>query len=498
MPKPNLVVVVMDCVRAWDFPGGFEAVDGLPFVGELRRESVTFPRAASPAPWTMPSHASLFTGLYPWEHGMHGRRSLALSPSVPRLPDLLRASGFRSACLSANPLVSPTTGLAAGFDVSAWGSLFEMFLRLDHRTTPPKSVPSQRSPVATKEGWRASLLRRLPYDELPLRTILERNVWMPTVAGKALEGLRDCPGHDAFDVARWIEPTFSDWVASISADRPVFTFINLLDAHEPYFTDPSARDATVGWGRYARLRQDRLGWLEHERRRTRRDADLLHGLYRESIRRLDRRVRGIVDVLRQSGRWEDTLFVLTSDHGQAFGENGMMYHRFRVDDAQIRIPMIVHLPGGEHGGATGRGWASLIDIVPTVFRALDTESPVRVSGWPLQDLVDDERRDPLFAISDGTIGERWIPESRRPELDRTAAAVYRGALKVVLEQSPREVHAYNVEQDPREARDLAAARTPEMIDLEAEGDAVIRYLEERPKEAPSEEVSERLKAWGYI
>ncbi|MCI4351653.1 MAG: sulfatase-like hydrolase/transferase, partial [Thermoplasmata archaeon] len=60
----------MDCVRARDFPGGPEPVTGMPTVEALAKESVQFPRAVSPAPWTIPSHASLFTGLYPWEHGV--------------------------------------------------------------------------------------------------------------------------------------------------------------------------------------------------------------------------------------------------------------------------------------------------------------------------------------------------------------------------------------------------------------------------------------------
>lgn len=498
MGYPDLAIVVMDCVRAWDFPGGAEPVEGLSFVDDLRRESVTFTHAASVAPWTMPSHASIFTGLHPWEHGMHGRHSMALAPEVARLPDLLRPLGYRSACISANPLVSPTTGLSAGFDYCAWGTMFEMFLRTDHRTSPPRTLPEKTAGPATAPSLRSRLLSRLPYDEIPLRSLLERNVILPTVAGRVLEGLRDCQRNDSFDVARWIEPTLSEFLKTVPQDQPSFCFVNLLDAHEPYFADPSTRPDGQGWWAYARLRQDRLGWLQNPRRRQGRDVRFLRALYREAIRRIDRRIRSIVEVFREHGRWEEICFVLTSDHGQAFGEHGMIYHRFRVDDAQIRIPMIVRFPHGEHGGGDSASWASLVDLAPTLFRAVGQPAPTRFSGAPLQDLVHSTRFDPVFAITDGTIGERWIPESRRPELDRLAAAAYRGPYKVIVESSPESVHAFNVDEDRGETRDVWSSAGSDVAELAAEARTIVGRLEALPHEPISPEVSERLEAWGYI
>ena len=497
MSRPNLVIVVMDCVRAWDFPGGDAAVDGMPFVEGLLRESVAFPHAASVAPWTMPSHASIFTGLYPWEHGMHGRHSMALSPDVARLPDLLRPLGYRSACISANPLVSPTTGLAAGFDEASWGTMFEMFLRTDHSTRPPRVAPEPAG-AERPPGMRERLLRRLPYHELPLRTILERNVILPTLAGRVLEGLRDCPNDDAFDVARWIEPTLRGFLQSTPSDRPAFVFINLLDAHEPYFADPSTHPHGEGWWAYARLRQDRLGWLADPGRRSGKDAEFIHALYREAIRRIDRRLAGIVAAFRSSGRWDDTCFVLTSDHGQAFGEHGMIYHRFRVDDAQIRIPFIVRYPHAQDGGLTAPGWASLVDIAPTFFQAIGESPGVRLSGTPLQLLARNRRFDPVFAITDGTIGERWIPADRRPELDRLAVAAYRDSLKAIVEDTPITRHAYDVDADPREGTDLGADPRPELKELFGEAQGILERFEVLPRTPLSGDVSDRLKAWGYI
>ncbi|MCI4366576.1 MAG: sulfatase-like hydrolase/transferase, partial [Thermoplasmata archaeon] len=79
--RPDLLVVVLDCVRALDFAGGPEAVTPMPFSESLLRESIRFPKAAATAPWTIPSHASIFTGMYPWENGVHMLKELRLDPS---------------------------------------------------------------------------------------------------------------------------------------------------------------------------------------------------------------------------------------------------------------------------------------------------------------------------------------------------------------------------------------------------------------------------------
>src|SRR5215469_5335127 len=112
--RPDLLLVVLDCVRAWDFPGGRSAIGPMPFVEGFRRESIHFPRAASVAHWTVPAHASMFTGLYPWEHGVHAKGKLKLDPSIPTVAGHLRDAGYRTLCLSANGLVSPGLGLTNG------------------------------------------------------------------------------------------------------------------------------------------------------------------------------------------------------------------------------------------------------------------------------------------------------------------------------------------------------------------------------------------------
>ncbi len=495
---PDVIIVVLDCVRAWDFPDGVEGLSGTPFLDALRKESVTFPKAVAVAPWTIPSHATLFTGRLPWEHGTHGKGSLTLRKEVPRLPQLLKKLGYRTVSLSANALICPPSGLVEGFDAAAWGSLIDLFLRFGNKTTPSHSQGLGGAFEEVKLGLGGKLLSRLPHEDIPFRSILERNVSIPALAGHAWRGVQGADPRDEFSVARWIEPTFEEILQSTRKDEPLFCFINFCDAHEPYFPWPEAvRTPGLIW-RSLRTRQDRPGWLARTDRNGSWDLSLLHRLYRASIRSMDHRIQRVVESLQRHGRWENSLLVVTSDHGQAFGEKGMIYHRFRVDESMIRIPLWVRFPRSAHGNMRAEGWASLVDVVPTVLEAVGHVPHDPLAGSSLTQLISQPRREPVMAIADGTMGERWIPAARQEELDRVSVAVFAEDVKVTYTATPDEVHAYEIVQDPREQRDVWAERRTELgfwADLAKE---VSGKLQSAPPVAPSPGVLERLQGWGYV
>ena len=360
--RPNILVVVMDCVRASDFPGGSHPVP-MPFVEDLRRRSVTFPRAVSVAPWTLPSHASLFTGLYPWEHGCHGRGSLTLHPRFTRLAELLGSEGYRSVSLSGNPIISPFYRLVDGFDQAEWGEWWEQV----HRT---KSRPSHTY-AAASDGQvpEVPVLSRRDKAGRTLKTALTRVPSVLALGESILRRTVDPTGRWVGTMNPWVEPQLETWLARQPPERPTFCFINLIDAHEPYLLDPAAAPSLREWWRSMRIAQDVLALLAGPTLPSPADLELLHLLYRNAIASLDRRLERIVDIFRAAGRWENTLLVLTSDHGQAFGEHGMVWHGVRTDEEMLRVPLILRLPHDELAGTTGVGWASPMDTLATVLRA---------------------------------------------------------------------------------------------------------------------------------
>jgi arylsulfatase A-like enzyme len=495
--NPDIVVVVLDCVRAADFLGGSPGITGLPFCEELRHESVTFPRAISPAPWTIPSHASLFSGLSPWETGCHWKGNLRLSPEFTRLPTILAAAGYRTMTLSANPVIEPSFGLVDGFQQTAWSGWWEPFLRYS-TSRPPHLLPRPEN------GQRSRLVsvRRGPVDKLikKVRPTIIQHPSMMVAGNRVVHHLREERGVAVRDIAQWIEPTFENWVARTPADQPLFAFVNLLDAHEPYFPDESVHHGLSDWREFASTRQDPVAWMNGDWRATADNFALMHRLYCEMIASMDRRLRNLVDVLKTTGRWENTALILTSDHGQAFGEHGTLFHFFRVDEQLIRVPLWVRLPLGEQAGTVARGWANLIDIAPTACELAGRPQEYSRSGHSLNSLIDAERPEPALAISDGIVWGHFRSRFTAQNIetfDRVFAAAYLGDQKVVIDVKTQNPRAYNVAQDPGEAHD----QWTDSPDLDRLATFARAAGERTTAVAPApltDDVEDRLKAWGYI
>ncbi len=497
--RPSFLVVVMDCVRASDFPGGAVGVAGLPTIEALRHESIVFERAASVAPWTIPAHASLFTGRYPWEHRAHAKGRLQLDEAAPRLPSLLRPYGYRSLLLSANPLLSPAFGLTAGFDAAAWSEWWEPYVRMTPSSHRPRELGERRAPAP-------SVFQRI--HDSPLVGLLHRSAdvvyrhpFLVDGANRFLQRLLFPRDPSYAPVAGWIEPTFDAWLRSLPPDAPYFTVVNLLDAHEPYFADPEVVRSLRDYLRYVRTPQDRPSVISGRWAPTPTELDLIRRLYRASLKVVDQRLSALIDILRRSGRWDDTYLILTSDHGQAFGEHGTMFHMHRADEPLLRIPLWVRAPGGRGGGATAVGWASLVDIAPTVLAAAGAIDLGGCSGVPLSLLERAERPDPLPAMADGLALDqerRQLTEERQRWVDRVWAAAYRGDLKVVFNISDGALTAFNIRDDPAETHDLWSEGDPRLAPLAAEARRVASELGSGAAAERSDDVEERLRSWGYI
>lgn len=500
--RPNIFVVLFDCLRGSDFPGGRDPVPGMPFAESLRRESVTYPRAVSPAPWTIPSHASLFTGLYPFESGVHAYRSLKVPPGVSRLPERLRRGGYRSLSLSANPFVSPRFGLVQGFDHAAWGGWWEAFLR-----TPRSRAPNFGDGSATSSGETSDRtmewVRDGPLGDL-LRTTSTHSYRFPYVldAGSRFLNQVRFPGVPrSISQTPWIETELREWLTRQPREVPVFGFMNVTDTHEPYYPDPGAVRGFREWWRLARVRQDHAMAVSGEWTPSPRECSVLRELYRQSIRHLDTRLRDIVSVIRESGRWENSIFIVTSDHGQSLGEHGMMFHLLRLDEPLVRIPLWVRFPSAWSGGTVARGWASLIDLTPTLVEQAGLVAPNLPSACALTKLIDGDRPAPALTMADGIVWpviRRRFTATREKVWDRPMVAAYDGSIKVLSVGQGPEIHAYNVDDDPGESRDLWPSADRRVETLRSQCLEVSAQMAMSAPGASESATEERLRSWGYI
>ena len=227
-------------------------------------------------------------------------------------------------------------------------------------------------------------------------------------------------------------------------------------------------------------------------------------LYDGNLRYADWAVGELERMLRTAGLFENTVFVITSDHGEAFGEHGYKGHGFSAYDESIHIPLVMTLPGSGRPVARVSGLTQTIDLLPTIFDLFETPYPREgVQGRSLLPLMAgeaEEVNDRVFARAEGQ------PPSYLVRDNRSALLLYRGGkLRALydLEQDPRQVHNVIDEQPERAAqlteafRTFARAQVAPPLDF-VDADAPPPQLPKVDEVKVTEEMRRGLKALGYV
>lgn len=280
--RPSVVLVVLDTLRA-DAVSAYGEVRGTtPTFDELAARGVRYAHAYAPAPWTVSSHATLFSGLRVDQHGI-GLDGVSYSPdSLQMLAEDFREAGYQTAGFAENSLVSSAFGLDQGFD---------------------------------------------HFEATDIADVVRDQV-----------GGRD--GHAHFRLAHRVR----DWARVRDKARPYFLFVNIMDAHDPYLVRPRNHwvptDADADELSYVSHRYETSSAL-CAGVPSRRDLALLRGLYLGDVSAADEKL-GLVLAALGGERAEDRLLtIVTADHGEHLGEHGLMGHRFSVRNPALRIPLAV-------------------------------------------------------------------------------------------------------------------------------------------------------------
>ena len=417
----------------------------MPFLSHLAREGIVFEDVTAPAPYTIASVASLLSGEAVDVHGVT-EAGRELSPELDLLAERFARIGYRTSGLSANAHIQRNFGFARGFES------FHGFW-----------------PDIGEE-------HRVPHDQL----------------AKAREVLE----------------------AAAEDSRSLFAYWHFLPPHAPY--DPPAADRVTFAGHLAGTPLDEAGGLDNlmplshgVREPGEAERQAIEDLYDASLRHVDAQLEELHRELERTGLLEDTVWVVLSDHGEAFGQHGLWQHARTVYEEMVRVPMVVRLPEdlrarfpvGRRSTPVG-----LTDLVPTLVELFDLpgERP-----WSSHSLVSVLEADPPAGSED-----------RPPIITRTAGpaehvAIRSGDLKLIhrltgvdedgRRKGPGTWELYDLSTDPWEQRRLphgAPAHAEDVARLRGELRAFREGARERAREARDvgldAETERRLEEIGYL
>ncbi len=447
--RPNLLLVVWDTARAQNTtPYGYSR-DTTPHLARACEDALRFETARSASVYTLSSHVSMLTGVHPSQHGarlMHRRFQPLSTPNVARA---LRESGYRTAAFVGTDVLRAQSGVAHAFE------------HYSDRVDPWVTYTHAWSLVHDLQSLAATLVPTLRFNGLPH--------WFQDYQRPAEGVLREA--------LAWIDN---------GDPRPWFCFVNLYDVHWPYL--PHEESAERFASDYDGIvdgyseRGDRVRATAGYRM-TASDHARLVSLYDAELWDLDAKVDAFLAEL-DLGR---TALVLTSDHGEAFGEGGRLEHA-DILECQVRVPLVVR-PAGGVAGQVVRAPASGVDIAPTLLGLAGLAAPAQMLGLNLIGPLDEAR---YVLVEHGDV----------PRVERTQAALYAGRHKLVRHGvAPNFRYAlHDLDTDAEGLVDIAAAHPQRVAELR---EALEGYLERwRPVElaidAAGGEDVRALRTLGYL
>ena len=506
----NVLFVVLDTVRKDRLtPYGYDRPT-TPNLADFAEEATVFEQAVAPAPWTLPVHASLFTGRYPSQHGADQENPYLEGETT--LAETLSAAGYDTACYSSNAWITPYTHLTDGFDDQ--DNFFEV-------------MPGEFLSGPLARAW------KLMNDNESLRAIADTLVSLGNTAHEYLAGGEGADSKTPAVIDRTME--FID-----DADRS-FAFINLMDAHLPYHPPEEFAAEFAPGVDSAEVCQNSKEYNSGARDIDDEEWEAICGLYDAELAHIDDQLGRLFGWLKSEGKWDDTMVVVCADHGELHGEHDLYGHEFCVYDPLVNVPLLVKHPDLDADRRTDQ--VELLDLYHTVLDALGVpgDDPAVDDGAVSLDrtrsLLSDTYRDfDGLSESDRDPGQRGdgeyaFVEYSRPvvelnQLEEKAAAAgislpsdsrFYSRMRAARRADAKYVRidriddeAYRLDRDPGETDNLAAGDDPEIATTEALlsdfesavggawTDALDDDVDDDTVDRMDDEAQERLRDLGYL
>ena len=507
--QPDIIFIVLDTQRADRLSCYGYPTETSPYLDDFASNATQFMNAVAPAQWTMPTHASMFTGLYASQHTMSQMHSI-LPSTIPTLAERLKQAGYYTAGFSHNPLIGKMkNGLQRGFNTFnnynyAGSGLLSVHIN-NHQDVP--MIWSKKM----KHGARFLLAESLGFSQ---QTVLHNlTPFTLPLWHKVVESKLGSKSNNAKQSLTAISKLLTDR-HNIKSDQPIFTFINLMGTHVPYAPPKWALeqflpDITSKRALFQMLQKannwqiDVSNWLKMEMSQEEYQV-ILHGIYDAEVAAQDAQIGQFLNQLRSSGVFDNTFIVVVADHGDHLGEKQRLNHAFGVYEELTHVPLIIHDPLGVFPQSkqisdlvsTRRIFHTLLSVAGGATTEENTlslackavDDPVLAQGYPLE-----------WAIQRL---EQYRPKlTQNSGYDHLAQALYTDSFKLIEMGSNRKL--YDLQHDIMESTDLSI-QLPERV-KQMQGQLALLSQQMTPiapitiqHESEDEAVLQQLRNLGYL
>lgn len=338
--QPDILLIVLDTQRRDRLSLYGHELETSPHLDEFAQGATIFERAIAPAQWTIPAHGSIFTGLYPNSHQLT-QAYQQLAPGYPTLAELLRVNGYHTVAFCNNPMLGVLdNGLQKGFD-----HFYNYAGAATNRPVDAARSPLRRQAARQFRQFARYVSNQFAHQDWMFRLSLNPlfvPLWSRLVNYKG-------------DTAKSVDDLIAYWQTQRNGGgrRPMFAFLNLMGTHLPYRPPqdvldriaPDLKNSRSAFRYMTRFNADAAAWASPpEEEMADWQQHTLAAFYDAEIAHQDVHLGRLFRYLRNSGALDNTMVIVTADHGEGHGDHDFVGHSFVVYQELVHVPLLIHYP----------------------------------------------------------------------------------------------------------------------------------------------------------
>jgi arylsulfatase A-like enzyme len=471
--RPNVVLIIIDTLRADHLSCYGYPRKTTPNIDAFALQAVKYNYAYATAPWTLPSIASIMTGMYPVGHGADRLNATdygdnpalaitGLNKKYTPLAALLKNSGYTTAGAISVVWLQKKYGLNQGFDYY------------------DENIPSAGNVMRTCAAL-SFLNIFFPFNDF----LISR-------------------GHNDRRIGDQVNASVIDWLNQYKSTDPFFLLVHYFDVHHPYFPQKLGMQSVPCSikSRYAKCanysdveKQITDSVIQRQKKLLPDEKEFLTGNYDEHIASVDAKIGRLFSRLKEMNLYDESMIIIVSDHGEAFGEHDLMLHGICLYDDNLHVPLLIKYPLSDQKKETVDYPVSLTGFVPTILSYLSIRIPDYVQGAPFSD----QQHQVILANNVKIPAPPWrLPDS----INTDTVALLQDGYKLIKFINKHD-QLFDLKKDPHETMNIISQEGSPNPKLQAEMKTYIqKYSKSRSTKRDIQEgvkaTLESLRNLGYV